>query len=236
MLATMTTAQSAQRVTIYGDSGYPPYSFNFNGTIRGIYVEILESAFSRMNNYVVEIKLMPWKRILLGIEYGKFFAIFPPYFRPEQRPWIDVYSAPILEESYSVYCRKEILNNPRPNWPEDYRDLQVGLNLGYAIPEIDRVKNQKATTSIQNIKKLLSGKIDCYANNSKSTLYLLKQLGADTSILKEGTRISTEFGYLAFSAGNNPHYKKDFIEKFNSIITEMTANGEIDSIVKKYLK
>ncbi len=226
---------AAEHIIVYGDQSYAPYCFMQNGTYDGIYVRILNTAFSRMDDYEVTIKALPWKRLLLGLERGKIFAIFPPYYRPKLRPWIDVYSVPILEEGYDLYCRKNILITPRPNWPEDYMDLQIGTNLGYAVPKINGLIHQESASSNQNVKKLLQGKIDCYANNERSTLYLIKQLGGNQSIVKKGAQISYDHGYLAFSEKNNPPYKNDFIHKFNEIIIQMQKNGEIESIVDQFM-
>jgi polar amino acid transport system substrate-binding protein len=230
------TAAAKIEITVYGDNSYPPYSYIQNGTAEGIYVRILETAFSRMPEYEIKIELQPWKRALLGIKCGKYFAIFPPYYRPDKRPWMSPYSTPILEEGYSVYCRREVLNRPRPNWPDDYKGLQIGTNLGYSVPRISEMKYQSASSTTNNLKKLLQGKIDCYASNSKSILYALKQIGADSKTIQKGTDISIDHGYLAFSATNNPPYKVKFINKFNSIIEEMKLNGEINAIVDFYIK
>ncbi|WP_163351893.1 ABC transporter substrate-binding protein [Desulfovibrio sp. JC010] len=229
------SGHAAEKITVYGDKTYPPYSYVQNGTYNGIYVQILQKAFARMDGYDVQIKPLPWKRVLLGIEKGHYFAFFPPYYRPKLRPWIDTYSVPILEEGYGLFCRKEVLTKPRQNWPEDYKDLQIGTNLGFAVPGIDKIKFQKAASTIQNAKKLMQGRIDCYASNNISSLYMLNKVGADLSKLKKSIQISTEHGYLGFSGNNNPPYKQDFIRQFNDKILEMQKNGEIDAIVNEFI-
>ncbi len=228
-------SEATHRVTVYGDESYIPYSFKQNGTSTGIYVRILEKAFSRMNNYVVNIELIPWKRVMLGLKTGNIFAAFPPYYRPVQRPWIDRYSVPILEENYSVYCRAQVLAAERGIWPEDYAELQIGINAGYMVPNKDKLNIQEAPGNTINVKKILNGRIDCYVNDGKSILYTLKQLKVDRSLIKEGIRISSENGYIAYSAENNPVYKEDFIEKFNEVILEMKKKGEIEAIVHEFI-
>ncbi|NDV24778.1 ABC transporter substrate-binding protein [Desulfovibrio sp. JC022] len=235
MLTLAHKGHAVERVTVYGDKTYAPFCFMHNGTYDGIYVRILTKAFSRMDGYNVEIKPLPWKRALRGLEKGKIFAMFPPYYRPKLRPWIDIYSTPILEEGYELYCRKEIFTKPRPNWPQDYQDLQIGTNLGYAVPQINGIALQETASSIQNAKKLMQGKIDCYASNNISTIYLLKKMGADLSMFKKGVKISLEYSYLAFSNKNNPSYKKDFIRQFNEVINKMKKDNEIKAIVDEFI-
>ena len=50
-----------------------------------------------MPDYNVTIKGVPWKRGLLQIEGGKNFALYPPYKRPKQRPYME-YDMSILDE------------------------------------------------------------------------------------------------------------------------------------------
>ncbi len=230
-----TTASAVRHITIYGDDGYAPYSFKDNEKNNGIYVKILQKAFSKMKRYKVEIKLIPWKRAILLTKKGAIFAIFPPYFRPNRRPWIEPYSVPILDEGLSVYCRNEVLTPSRPNWPEDYKGLQIGINDGFLIPDAEELQIQDAPSNKINLKKLFAGRIDCYVNDSKSILYTVKQMGADISMIKEGAQLSLEHGYLAFSKNNNPPYKQDFIEKFNTVIMHMKQSGEIEKIVHDFL-
>ncbi|WP_275405843.1 ABC transporter substrate-binding protein [Desulfovibrio sp. JC022] len=228
-------ANAIIRVNVFGDDAYAPYCFMQNGTFDGIYVRILEKAFSRMKGYEITIIPVPYKRLLLGLENGKIFAAFPPYQWPKERPWIDIYSAPILEEDYSIFCAEGFLDKPRPNWPEDYANLTIGINDGFIVPDADKLKTEDASSNEKNIKKLLAGRIDCYVNDSKSILYTAKIMGIDSSKLVQGIKISTEYGHLAFSRKNNPPFKRNFIKNFNKIIYEMKCSGEINEIVNNFI-
>ena len=69
-----------QPVLIYGDINYPPYSFYKEGRPEGIYVNTLRSAFARMPDYDVEIKMIPWKRGLEYVKKSEAVAMVPPYY------------------------------------------------------------------------------------------------------------------------------------------------------------
>ena len=49
-------------VIVYADNNYAPYSYEEGVAVKGIYSEILKSAFSRIDGYKVKIKSVPWKR------------------------------------------------------------------------------------------------------------------------------------------------------------------------------
>lgn len=229
------TASAAQKVTVYGDDAYAPYSFLNGSTPDGIYVKILQAAFAKMGDYDVTIELVPWKRAMKLVERGTAFAAFPPYYRPEQRPWIDPYSEPIIQEGLAAYCRKEVMSSPRGNWPDDYKDLEIGVNAGFSVPNAEVLKIQESANNEANIKKLQAGRIDCYVNDDASIKYSMKQMNIPAGAIVKGTQISLENGYLGFSKNNNAGYKADFLQKFNAVIKEMKSSGEIDKIMSSFL-
>ncbi len=96
-------------VTLYGDDSYPPYSFLNKGKIEGIYPHIMQQVAERIEGYDIKITLLPWKRALRLAKKGQIFAVFPPYYLPDRRPYFSEYSVPILPEETIAYCAKSIL-------------------------------------------------------------------------------------------------------------------------------
>lgn len=90
-------------MVILCDAGYPPYSYAEGDEAKGLYTDILRAAFKRMPGYRVDIRPMPWARGLAEVASGRAFALFPPYYRPSERPWMD-YSRPMLKEKVVVLC------------------------------------------------------------------------------------------------------------------------------------
>lgn len=240
-------------VTIYADNDYPPYSYGENGEPKGIYANIVRQALKRMTGYKVTIVPVPWKRGLQFLETGTGFALYPPYFHLDQRPYIWPYSMPMLEEKTVVFCRQEVLDKPRGKWPEDYYGLRIGNNLGFGHGGAefwDAVKNDliildEATGNKTNLIRLVLGRIDCYINDEISILWTLKNLQAEGKIstkvpinIKRGTTVAVEQGFLGFSnqdQGKFP-FKENFIKQFNTAIYDMHRNGEIQKIVDDYIK
>ena len=107
-----------QQMTIYGDGNYPPYSYEEDGQPKGIYVEILKSAFSKMTDYDVTINMVPWTRGLLYVKNGDVAALFPPYYVEERDPWM-LFSEPILEEQVVIFGKSKNLKG-KTKWPEDF--------------------------------------------------------------------------------------------------------------------
>jgi polar amino acid transport system substrate-binding protein len=241
-------------VTVYADAGYPPYSFVEAGEAVGIYADIMRRAFARMPNYVVTIIPVPWKRGLALLEQGQAVALYPPYRRSQERPWMTPYSEPVLEETVVVICRDEILAKPRPRWPDDYAGLVIGSNSGFlgmgerfrAAVKQGALTYDDAGTSQQNIQKLVSGRIDCYVNDRRAILWAYHRQqderkvmpGDHPGILVEGAVISKEYGYLGFTSKDEGRFpfKQDFLKEFNTVICSMRASGEIGRIAAEYFR
>lgn len=237
----------AQEVVVYCDNNYAPYSFAKDGKASGIYTDIFTKAFSRMKGYEVTIKPVPWKRGVKLMEEGKGFALYPPYYRPKIRPFMD-YPVPILDEGYSILTAKASAGDGSKKWPDDFAGKKIGTNAGFSIPDVDTakgmgVKVEESATSRQNLLKLISGRIDGYISDKNAMLWELKQLkdkgeyGGDPALAVAGN-ISEEQGYMGFTNRDNGAFgfKDDFVTQFVKVINDMKANGEIQAILDAYIK
>lgn len=99
------------------DSGYQPYSYLKEDKVAGLYFEIYNKIFEKMKDYDIKIEAIPWKRALNDVEKGKAFAVFPPYFRPKDRAWMD-YSDKVYDENVSLYCKKNSEFADKKKWPD----------------------------------------------------------------------------------------------------------------------
>ncbi|NRD74350.1 transporter substrate-binding domain-containing protein [Shewanella sp. VB17] len=240
---------SAQtKVTIYGDDDYPPYSYAENGEMTGIYTMILQSVAKKMPDYNIVIKNTPWKRGLAEIEKGKMFALYPPYNRPTERPYME-YETAILDEELSLFCSDKITQEKRAKWPEDYYGLSIGNNAGFSPGGeafLSAVKAGKITLkevkgTSKNLQKLISGRIDCYLNDGLSIEWELKQLQKSGKYSGTGVSkalvISAEQGYLGFvTDGSKFAFKDDFKQQYNAVLSQMKDSGEVKKIVEEFLK
>lgn len=245
---TSLSVQAKTDITIYGDDSYPPYSYVESGRLTGIYTVILEKIFSKMPEYNVTLKGTPWKRGLSEIEANKIFALYPPYKRPEQRPYME-YEVPILDEKLVVVCQKSVLSNPRPNWPQDYMGLLIGNNSGFsaggdefrAAVKAGDIKLTETKGTPKNLLKLIAGRVDCYMNDALSIQWELKKLANegkyDGKSVVQGATISSEQGFLGIvTNGTAFPYKQDFKTKYHEVLNQMKASGEIDSIVSDFIQ
>ena len=243
LLLSLITSIPAYGLEIAGDQSYPPYSFKANGKITGIYTDIIASAVTRMEQPAT-ITFLPWKRGLSDLKNGKLPMLYPPYYRPQQRPYM-AYSTAILEETLVIYCHRDLKLTDK-QFPQDYTGLTFGQNSGFSSgPAVEAATHQgiirltEVNSTAANLKKLFNRRIDCYINDRLSIQYQLalmnKARPLTLSDIEETHILSREKGYLAFNkeAGNDV---KRFIEQFNQVIATMKASGEIDAIVERYTR
>jgi len=246
-----TPGAAAQRVTIYVDDAYPPYSYAVNGVAFGVYPAVLARIFAGMPGYQIEMQPVPWKRGLRLLEQGEGFALAPPYYRPGERPWMD-YSAPIMLESVVIFCNETVAARIGvPRWPDDYHGLRIGINTGFLPggPAFEAARRDRKLTveetrgTDENVKKLLLGRIDCYMNDRYAIQHALLRARAEDAyqraarVVETGV-VSQEQGYLGFTRqqGERWTYRTDFIRQFNLVLEELRRSGELAQIADRELR
>lgn len=246
LISVLGHAQTA--VKIFGDDAYPPYSFKDNkGQMTGIYTLVLREIFDQMPEYRVSLEGYPWKRGLNEIERGKIFALYPPYKREKERPFME-YDMPILDEQLVVFCHEKVLLKPRKEWPKDYYGLTIGNNSGFAAggdafwAAVKRgdIKVEETKGTSKNLQKLIAGRIDCYMNDGLSIQWELKALqkqGKYNGVsVKKGAVISSEQGFLGFATdGGAFPFKGDFKATYHQVLEKMKASGRIDEIIDSFI-
>jgi polar amino acid transport system substrate-binding protein len=236
---------SAERVVLYGDSAYPPYSFVEDGQFKGIYVDILRKAAERLApTYAVELLPVPWKRGLLYLKSGEGFALFPPGLKRE-RDYIQAYSVPLYRETVAVFCNDKVMQSNPQRFPEDFAGLTMGINTGFLLSDrlvqaakAGVVKLEEAPNNEANLRKITLQRIDCYVSDRGAALYTAKQMRAAEAGFKielhETAILSGEDTFIGYSGIANPPYKDDFIKRMDAVLTTLKRDGEFAKIINSY--
>ncbi len=244
-------AQEPIDVDIAAADGDPPYSYVENNELKGIYTTVIRKALQRMPEYRVNFVAVPWKRGLMMLEAGKTFALYPPYLRPDDRPYMG-YSEPIFLELHAVFCTKTVSNGRvLKTWPGDYFGLRFGLNTGSLAGGRtfhDNVANGNFTVETvretrSNLLKLLNGRIDCFLHDRLAVVLELGRIRAEglvkpaTQVIVETATLNGEQAYLGFNAREETRFPftRDFLKKFNAALKDMKKSGAIDDIVEQFL-
>ncbi|MGI9434797.1 MAG: substrate-binding periplasmic protein [Geminicoccaceae bacterium] len=251
LLASFSIAQAKTPVVILADDDYAPFSMKASGgDADGLYFEILREAFSRLSNYEVTVRPVPWKRGLKEIQQGRAFAIFPPYFWPEQRPYMAPYSEPILNERVVVACRNDVFDDaPRTAWPEAYYGLTIANNDGFLTPgqaffdAVDEgdIELREVADVASGLVMMANGRVDCYVNGELAIQWETQRLRQAGTIRKDsgwyaiGAEVSSNYGYIGYSRDGDFPFQEDFRRQLDKALRSLQAAGRIEAIVERYM-
>jgi len=243
-------------LSLVTDDNHFPYAYLDQGKPAGLYVKIIETITARMPGYSVRITALPWKRALHLTETGEASGIFPPHYFPAERPYLDLYSDPILSETPILQCNDATLaahgiDRRKAVWPRDYTGISVATAMGThmggdqlrKIFDANGVKLFPTAGIIENLRELARGRVDCLLNDRltvrAATTWLLKtEPNLPMTTLAEAVSFPVEQSYLALSgpAAAREHFHQTFLAEFNAILRRLRENGTLDQIVEDYLK
>lgn len=227
----------ATTVELTCDKGYPPYSYKEDKITKGVYVDVIKSAFSKMPDYDVKFKPLAWKKAGSLVKKGKAVGFFPPYYNESKTAWTN-FSEPILGETAVVFALAKTLET-RKNFPQDYKGLTLCMNRGFAVENFGNVKFKEMLDKKEIKLKWGNDNKVCLRQvaKKKADFYLNDQL-IDTKAflnIKRGVATKNNDGYIGFTLKEKKFpYLKDLQTKFNKVIRDMKASGEIDKILKSY--
>lgn len=231
------TLQAAQTIELAGDKNYPPYSYEENGIAKGVYVDILKKAFSKLDKYDIKFNMMAWKRAIVMVKKGSVAGFFPPYYSKERTSWTK-FSEPILAETTILFAKASTLKN-KQEFPKDFYGLTACLNRGFSTlslggAKFDKALKEKKLTLVEGndnkacLNRVSKGLADFYINDQLINISEFKNI-------KRGLPIQKNFGHIGFTLKTQKYpYMNDLITNLNKVIKKMKANGEINAIIQKY--
>ncbi|SHL20448.1 substrate-binding periplasmic protein [Phytopseudomonas punonensis] len=215
---------------------FPPYNMAINGknfaqedNVDGIAVDVVREMFKRAGiKYSLTLRF-PWDRIYkLALEkpdYGVFVTARLP-----EREGLFKWVGPIGPDDWVLLARgdsKLVVNNL-----QQAKQYRIGAYKGDAIAEHLEKEGLQPVTSLrdqENAKKLMAGQIDLWATGDPAGRYLARQEGV--SGLKTVLRFNSAQLYLALNKG----VPDEVVQKLQSELDKMRAEGIVDSILNSYL-
>ncbi len=242
-------------ITIHVDDGYRPFSYLEDGEPKGIYIEILKTAFSRMKGFKVKMVPVPWNRGKMLMKTGRGFGLTPVFYHGHDWPYLHPYSLSFYTETIMAICRESALDPPSGSqWPQDYVGLKFGNVAGFdgwggdefrSLVNQGKIKYEETKGSRSNILKLVHGRVDCIMMEEQAYEYESKKLinegrikSSQLSKLTKAALVSRDPVYIGYSKTarekgfNNNEF--EFMQAFDSQIYHMIKSGEIERIMKAY--
>jgi polar amino acid transport system substrate-binding protein len=231
-----------QTLRFAGVENVYPFAYLENGVAKGYDVDIFREMMKRAN-VRVDIELLPFKRLYRYLEDGVLDGTFMIYFIKERESKVMYSLVPMHTFSYHIFVKKG------QEFPfESLKDIygkKVANQAGFSIsPEFDAAVKAGSVTldealSIEmNLKKLMSGRVDCYISSARLIRRYTDDLGITDQISKLPNPIVKEKRlYMALSlSAKGIKDKKALIKLLSKIRNEMDRDGTIDAIDSRYFK
>ena len=215
---------------------FPPFNMSVDDKnfarddgIDGISAEVVRAMFKRANiDYSLSLRF-PWDRLYRLTLDKPNYGLFSTTFTPERQPlfkWV----GPLAKTSWVLLAAPG--NNLSVASLQEAAQYQVGAYKNDAVSqhlESQGFKPINALRDQENIKKLISGKIDLWATTDPVGRYLAKQDGVSglTTVL----RFNEAELYLAL----NKDTPDEVVERLQKALDELRAEGFIEEMTNNYL-
>ena len=212
---------------------YEPYvGADFPGN--GFIAEIVTAALARVG-YQVEYNFRPWARAFQETVDGKWHAITTVYYK-EERTAVLEYSEPVWTTQLLFFTRQT--QAIEYHTLDDLKSYYIGVTRGSSThTELQRAgfRVEPVVDVLQNIKKILAGRVDLAMSDRDYLLYLLQKYFS--SVERKQIRLlspaySEEQIHVGFSK-KKPGYK-ELAAAFNKGLEQIKADGTYDAIVEKH--
>lgn len=248
--AVFAKAASIPKIIIAADDSYPPYSYIENNQLKGIYIDMVNEAAKLLSDeFEVVLVAMPYKRGLSNVKSGKIFAVLPPYIKLNARPYIWPYSVKLMDETVVAYCHNdvELKHYIAPN-AKMKKPLNIGINSGYVIlnkvfehsVETGNIVLRENKSTLANLIKLHSKRIDCYVNDRMAIHNALKVLTEqqhfDFSHVVEKKQILSQTAHIGYSdhIKQKTSYRREFIVKMNLALYQIIESEKYQKFIDDY--
>ena len=242
-LLTTVVGVAEQELFIVTDTEFPPFGYMENNKQVGIDIEMVNEIVRRLN-LKIEIKMVPWNRLLAMTKKGTCDASFS-LFKTEERERFALFvtAEPIHYSTYKYYVLKG--KEFKYEKISDLYGKTIGINAGFNISdEFDKACEERKITKQEvedtetNIKKLLGGRFDALVDNDLVLPFVAKKLGVLDRIVALPKPAKEKRGaFLVLSkASENIEDKEALLKQINDTLTAMEKDGTIEEIINKYTK
>lgn len=221
----------AQPLVIYCEDDPPSQFQNSDNSLSGFAVDLVREIQKRVHNDD-PILMVPWARGYYAIQHAPNVLLFSMARTVERNPlfqWI----GPILESQYGFFVKSDSkiiiasMDDAKKLgaigvYRDDVRDLFL-TKAGFT--NLDRISNND-----DNIKKLMSGRIDAYAGSLSGLADVLKHTGFQMADVKLSFVFLKLQSFIAASHGTSA----SVVKAWNDTLNAMKADDGFKVILSKY--
>jgi len=232
-----------QTFNIIGDDDYPPFSYSDeNKQVKGIDIELFQEVAKRL--YIqINIKLVPWKRLLKMTKNGDTVGSFALFKTPEREDF-SLFTHPIHYSTFKLFTTQKMGFNY-----SNIKDLygkRIGIEAGFVVSEeFDKASSRGDINMIQifsfddAFRRLLMGGIDAFVGNNLVVKHKLKHTYKNIKNISDIFALpkplkKTRGAYFVLSQAFPLDDKLLWKTMFTDTLKSMEQDGTSQRIVQKY--
>ena len=224
---------SAGKLTMVTNASFPPYEFVEGDKIVGIDAEIAQAICDKLG-YELEIVDMEFDSLIAAVQSGKAdFSMAGMTVTEERLQMIN------FSESYATGIQAVIVKEDSEitvdSLSAEGANHTIGVQLSttgdlystWDIEEEGLGTVSRFPNGNEAVMALISGKIDCVIiDNEPAKAYVAANAGLKV--------LDTEYAVEDYAAAIGKD-KPELLEKFNTALKELIADGTVKTIVEKYI-
>jgi len=226
---------SAQETLALNYLKYPPLSWEENGVMRGIMVDILNEAFQQRMGIKVSHHQHPWKRAQKLVEKGQAdgFTTVPT---PERREYTNISNETVIVVDITMFTWT---GNPSTGDIQAVENISglKGFHLvdylgnGWAKRNLAGLDIYWAPKMDNALQMLAKRRADVFVQNSMVTHYNIRRLSLQNKIIEIPNSLSRVSFNLCI--GKKSPYA-NIIPEFDETIATMREDGSLQTIYDRY--
>lgn len=215
-----------QVILVGTNAEFAPFEYLEKNEIVGFDIDLL-NAISKETGIEFKIKDMAFDGLLPALQTKKVDLVIAGMTATPEREKTVLFSKPYFTAKQVIITKK---NNNSLKTFDDLAGKKVGVMLGFTgdsvVSEIKGAKVERFNAAYAAIMALNQGKIDAVVLDSEPA----KKYIANSKELMIADVPAEEEDYAIAVRKND----KELIEKINTAVDKLKANGEYDKILKKY--
>lgn len=202
----------------------------------GQIVELLNEAFGRIDGVSLEIRILPWARCIQEAKTGRKDGIAKLFKTDERAQFMAFSSEPlVLEVTRFFYLEEKFPDGLRWDALADLSEYRVGIaegsSYGAIADEAIRsgvLKTEAVAADLQNMKKLLAGRLDLVLNDERLGAIHARDAGGEGRIKVSEQAVCEEGVYLGLSQASDAVTIMPTIDR---VLAELREEGVADRIL-----
>ena len=202
----------------------------------GLQSLLIHSIAEKLGSDLV-IKEVPFARRLHYLETGVIDIGAELLKNPEREEYIHFIDPPYKLKSKKIFIVKKGKSSMIQKY-EDLYNLKIGTGIKSSyfnrFDNDQKIIKESAPSFEQNIRKLISGRIDAVIYTESFALLKIKEMGSENFV--EPADFSYSKDNPVYFGISRESYLMKHVDKVETVIYNMIRNGEIDTIIENYYK